>query len=420
MQYLSTKDNNFICNGNNVMLRGVGLGNWLCLEHFMLGLPGTETQIRQAILETYGQEKYDLFWNTYYRAYISEKDIAYIAQCGMNHIRIPISYKLFYTDSFENSVAIREIDRILEYCKKHSIWAILDIHAVPGGQNPNWHSDNSSGQDNFWYNSTAMSQIVELWKDIATYYKDEPTVGAYDLINEPCFFKNEAEKNMIAFFESCTQAIRSVDTKHIILYSGNTYSRDFSVFTSNLDDNSAYTFHLYPFLQIQESIRKNNVEDAMIKSLYTDVTLEHLENTLKKPLWCGETGHPMHMSESYDILPKFLHILEDKNIGWALWPLKDRGAMGILHQKENSSWNTICNKLSDNWIFWNIFSEDSILAAEKEDDKYAYYHRLAENSTKAWETVRTNLKNLKFETLLDSLNDFSFDNCIQNKELIKY
>jgi len=418
MEFLSTHGIQYISNNNPVQLRGIGLGNWLTLEHFMFGLPGTDSQIRQVIKETYGVEKSNLFWDKYYLTYVSEEDIRYVHNCGMNHVRIPVNYKLFFTDSFEKSVAIREIDRILEYLKKHEIWGIIDLHAVPGGQNPDWHSDNHSGKDNFWSDNTAIDLVVELWGRIAEYYKNEPAIGGYDLINEPCFFTKESELKMIDFFRKCTVSIRTVDTNHIIFYSGNTYSRDFSMFSENLDENSSYTFHLYPFLQIPDDIHSEKLHTKLMECLHRDVTYEYLTEILQKPLWCGETGHPLHLPDSYHILNHFISILEDKQIGWALWPLKDSGAMAMTYAKKEGKWNKLCMQLSDNWSFWNIFTKDSILSAEKEDDKYIYYQWLANESTKAWEVVHNNFNKLPFVRLLEALDDFKFENCIKNAKLI--
>ncbi|MBN2103449.1 cellulase family glycosylhydrolase [bacterium] len=415
MHFLSIRGQNFISHEKTVQLKGAGLGNWLNLEHFLFGWPGTDSQIRQAIQETYGEEKYTLFWDRYYSVYVQEADIRYVHQCGMNHVRIPVNYRLFFTDSFEKSIAIREIDRVLSYCKKYGIWGIIDLHAVPGGQNPDWHSDNHSGKDHFWHDRRAMDLVVKLWGRIAGYYRNNPVVGGYDLINEPCFFSKASETAMLSFFRKCTAAIRSKDTNHIIFYEGNTYSRDFSMFSENLDDHSSYTFHLYPFLQIPGELHSDHIHDKLIESLYRDVTYEHLIQKLKKPLWCGETGHPLHLSGSRHILEAFLLILEDKQIGWALWPLKDSGAMAITYAKKESAWNRLCRQLSEDWIFWSIFTQDSILSAEKEKDKYAYYKWLAKESTKAWEIVRNNLSKCPFDRLLEALEDFKFENCIKTE-----
>jgi endoglucanase len=418
MEFLSTRGDNFISDNTPIQLRGVGIGNWLTLEHFMFGLPGTDSQIRQMIKETYGGEKSNLFWNQYYSVYVQEEDIKFVHECRMNHVRIPINYQLFFTDSFEKSVAIREVDRILNYLKKYNIWGIIDLHAVPGGQNPDWHSDNPSGKDNFWSDKAAIDNVVKLWGKIADYYKSEPAIGGYDLINEPCFFSKKSKTIMIDFFRKCTNAIRKVDSNHIVFYSGNKYSRDFSMFTENLDKNSSFTFHLYPFLQIPDDMNSTDVRKKIEESLYRDVSYEHLTGVLQKPLWCGETGHPLHLSDSYHAVSQFISILEDKHIGWALWPLKDCGAMAMAYADKTGKWNKLCAELSDNWVFWNVFTKDSILSAKKENDLYKYYERLANDSTKGWEVARNNLKKIPFERLMAALNDFKFENCIINKQLI--
>jgi len=418
MKFLSIQGINCISNNTPIQLRGVGLGNWLTLEHFMFGIPGTDSQIRQTILETYGIEKSNHFWNKYYSVYIQEKDIKYVNDCGMNHVRIPINYQLFFTDSVEKSVAIREVDRILKYLKKYKLYGIIDLHAVPGGQNPDWHSDNYSGKDNFWSDNNAINKVVKLWGRIAEYYKNEPAIGGYDLINEPCFFSKSSETVMINFFRKCTNAIRKIDSNHIIFYSGNTYSRDFSMFTENLDENSSFTFHLYPFLQIPDDMQSTDIHTKLEESLYRDVSYEHLTKNLKKPLWCGETGHPLHMPDSYHALYNFISILEDKYVGWALWPLKDCGAMGMLLADKKGEWNKLCMEISDNWVFWDIFSKDSILSAEKEKDKYSYYKWLANESTNGWKLVRNNLRKISFDRLVAALDDFKFENCTINKQLI--
>jgi len=418
MKFLSTLHNQFVCNNKTILLKGVGLGNWLNLEHFMFGLPGTDSQIRQAILESYGKEKYNQFWDKYYSVYIQEKDIAYVRDCEMNHVRIAVNYKLFYTDSFEKSVAIREIDRVLEYCKKYSIWAIIDLHAVPGGQNPDWHSDNESGKDSFWQDEKAKASIIELWEKIANYYKDESTIGGYDLINEPCYFEKETDSLLIDFFRKCTSAIRSVDKKHIIFYSGNVYSRDFTMFTENLDENCSYTFHLYPFLQIANHLQSEELFDKLLESLVRDVSFEHLTKVLQKPLWCGETGHPLHLPQSYNSLQEFISILNSKHISWALWPLKDKGSMAMTFPQNDCSWNRLCKELSNNWSFWEIFNQDSMISAMQETDKSIFYNRIATETTMAWQIVRKNMVSVPFEKFIGALDDFKFDTCSVNAELI--
>ena len=35
----------------------------------------------------------------------------------------------------------KHLDRVIDICARHGIYTILDLHAAPGGQNTDWHSD---------------------------------------------------------------------------------------------------------------------------------------------------------------------------------------------------------------------------------------------------------------------------------------
>lgn len=48
-------------NGNNVILRGFTIGNWLMLEAYMLGFSGVEQKLREHIERIGGIEKKDYF-----------------------------------------------------------------------------------------------------------------------------------------------------------------------------------------------------------------------------------------------------------------------------------------------------------------------------------------------------------------------
>lgn len=75
-----------------------------------------------------------------------------------------------------------------------------DLHTTPGGQNPDWHSDNMTGIPQFWHFRIFQEQIVKLWKAIAARYKEEPFLLGYDLLNEP-FLMPKKEGLLNAFLE---------------------------------------------------------------------------------------------------------------------------------------------------------------------------------------------------------------------------
>ena len=62
---LTIKGNKIVKDGNPIRLRGVNLGNWMLLEHFMIGLPWTEHKMREGFKEILGEEAHGRFFNTY-------------------------------------------------------------------------------------------------------------------------------------------------------------------------------------------------------------------------------------------------------------------------------------------------------------------------------------------------------------------
>ncbi|KAJ3980107.1 hypothetical protein F5890DRAFT_775490, partial [Lentinula detonsa] len=49
--------------GEEIILRGAGLGGWMNMENFISGYPGCEFQIRAALAETIGAEKSEFFFD---------------------------------------------------------------------------------------------------------------------------------------------------------------------------------------------------------------------------------------------------------------------------------------------------------------------------------------------------------------------
>jgi hypothetical protein len=107
------------------------------------------------------------------------------------------------------------------------------MHVVP--------PDTEFGQEQIWGNTNAKQQLINLWKTIATRYRNEQGIGGYDLYNEPR--PSDAEEwwdlaNLI------TAGIRSVDTNHIIIAESPSY--DFQLLN---DANVVYSYHDYePFV----------------------------------------------------------------------------------------------------------------------------------------------------------------------------
>jgi hypothetical protein len=115
------------------------------------------------------------------------------------------------------------------------------MHAVPGGQNPDWHSDNPTGYAAFWDYKDHQDRTVWLWEQIAARYRDNPWVAGYNPLNEPC---DPEHVRLPAFYARIEKAIRAIDGNHILWLDGNTFAMEWKGFDSVLP-NCVYAMHDY-------------------------------------------------------------------------------------------------------------------------------------------------------------------------------
>ena len=85
--------------GQEVLLTGWGLGNWLLPEGYMWLAGGPRMDrprtIERIVEEVAGREYAARFWKRFRENYIRREDIARMAELGYNSVRIPINARLF-------------------------------------------------------------------------------------------------------------------------------------------------------------------------------------------------------------------------------------------------------------------------------------------------------------------------------------
>ncbi len=237
--------------GNRVALNGINFGNWFLQEGWMsvnsvgplLDKNGNYVKINEdGIVEEYEETfhdevmemmyanpnltaaQVDELWEVYHDEFIKEIDFAEVKRMGLNTIRLPMSYRNFMEGPDDQLVmradAFERLDWFLEMCKKYELYAIIDMHAVVGGQSGYEHS--STRDIDFWKNEVYQQEMCLMWKEIARHYvEDRPdlfeTIAAYDLVNEPVDRNTPSTTRAQAkVMDKMYQAIREVDTKHMI------------------------------------------------------------------------------------------------------------------------------------------------------------------------------------------------------------
>jgi len=319
--------------GEKIFLKGVGLGNWLLPEGYMwkFGPSGDRPRkIEKVVSDLIGKEKAELFWKELRRNYITEADIQRIAELGFNSVRPALNSRLFLTEA-ENPVYVEEgfelIDSLISWCSKHKIYVIIDMHGAPGGQTGANIDDSPNDLPELFIHQKYQDQLVDLWIKIAERYKDEPTVAAYDLLNEPLPINTgSADKYkhlLVPLYKRITSEIRKIDQKHMITLEGFNWSNDWSVFDKPFDNNVFYQFHYYCW---NKPDNLNDI-DYFIKK----------RNELNTPIWVGETGE-----KGNTIYWGTSQYFEANNIGFSFWPWKKMDTENTPYSiKKPDNWDLI-------------------------------------------------------------------------------
>jgi len=309
--------------GTPLLLKGIGIGNWLLPEGYMWGLKRANSPrlIDEVICQLVGEEQARAFWRTYYERFMTREDVRFLKQAGFSHIRISFNWPLFVTDTeprqFEG-VGYACLDRIVDWCKAEGLYVVLDMHGAPGGQTGD-NIDDSWGYPFLFECPESQALTVNLWATLAKRYANEPIVIGYDLLNEPIatYFGEDLNPKLEPLYQRIVEAIREHDSNHIIFLGGAQWNTNFRVFGPPFDDKLAYTFHRY----------WEEVGPSLIKE-YVDFGKQY-----DVPLWMGESGE-----NAYEWIAAFRELLEAHGISWCFWTYKrldtDRSVVSVERTPE--------------------------------------------------------------------------------------
>lgn len=345
--------------GEAVVLKGSATGGHLNMENFITGFPGHEAEHKEALLKVLGQERFDFFFDKFYEYFWTDADAKFFKKNNFNCLRIPFNYRHFLDDSDLFTIkpkGFQLLDSMVDICTANEIYVILDLHAVPGGQNQDWHADSGIHKALFWSFGHFQDAIVNLWVNLAKHYKDNKWIAGYNPLNEPSDSKHT---RLISFYERVEKAIRNVDPNHILYLDGNTYAMDFSKFPNEPLPNSVYAIHDYSLEGFPHADGSLYTSDEGAKAKLKKSYLRKVEYMKRNnvPVWNGEFG-PVYASEvrgdkdiektnsaRYMLLKDQLSIYKTGDpsgdgspIAWSVWVYKDIGYQGLTYVNPKSKW----------------------------------------------------------------------------------
>ncbi|AXG70679.1 endoglucanase C307 [Kordia sp. SMS9] len=301
-------------NGNPITLRGVNFGNWLLWEGYMMDLDvdgiKSHSQIRAGLKDLLGNSEFLIsnFETNWRNKYITNDDFAKAKEKGFNVIRVPFHYNMFWNDATGTTKndGFVWLDKALSWANNNNIYVIFCMHAAPGYQNPDHHSDNPGTTVDFWnanWNNVNIAKAV--WKHIANRYANRAGnqwLAGYDLLNEPVLDSNKYRLKKA--YKEMTAAIREKDANHLIFAEGNYYGSDFYDMLERWDSNLVFSNHYY-------GLQNESNPNPDLNTIKTQ------GENLNIPLFTGEFG------ENTNTWVKAARTdYDSQNVSWAFWAWK--------------------------------------------------------------------------------------------------
>ena len=324
--------------GKKIVLRGTNCGNWMVREPYMMNTSGNldrQFKFDKMIADVCGEEKVQEFDSLWMDNNFCEEDMRFIAEQGFNTLRVPMHYKYFTLPIEQEPVSGEQtwlqegfdrIDSMCVWAERWGILLILDMHACPGGQSSGDICDYDSSKPSLWKSEDNRLKLTALWRKIAERYKDRKCVAAYDLINETNWTLANNNKLLWDTFKTIIKAIREVDTNHIVILEGNSYSNDYTGLpATKMDTKMMLQYHRYGVYNTKEQVQG----------------MADMASKYNCPIYIGEFGEN---SNSWTAGSIRLYEEAMQFAAWTCWPMKKSNINSILQVKRVSSYDNVVSQ----------------------------------------------------------------------------
>ena len=200
---------------------------------------------------------------------LTVKDIDDLGKWGANLIRFgfsggePVKTEEEYLRWVDSRIA--RLDSLMPHLERNGIKVVIAFSKIPGAKRTNYASVNLK-------NSSDFGPLEKPWTKVASYYRKNPNIYGYDLLNEPAGIDAD-DWNRVA--EELVKAIRTVDPDTLVI---NPFVTRFFP-----GENMAYSPHIYqPHTLTHQGVAERGVAwkyPGYINGVYWDK--EQLRVTLK-------------------------------------------------------------------------------------------------------------------------------------------
>ncbi len=235
-----------------------------------------------------------------------------------------------------NPEGLKLLDQYIEWCSKQKIWVILF-----GG------SDQGAGdnRENYWTNPELRKEFLETWVFLVERYKNQPYIGAYEILSEPHPKKPVTSKDLLQFYEEAIATIRQHDQKTPLIIGPNDHydiNQLPDVYTKK-DSNIIYTFNYYlpteycktekmkekglPLVTYPGSFKTRDGKKIIFNRNYLDTLLQpalQFREKYKVPVFINQVGVRSEAPGHLQYLEDVLELFSDYQIHFTYWTYRTR------------------------------------------------------------------------------------------------
>ena len=338
----------------NQKLRGVNLGGWLVLEKWMTpslfhGLHAID-ETRWCV-EMGGEAGRRL--REHRENFITESDFQWLADRGLNAVRIPVPFWLFdidypYHESYGGSKrpfvpgADEYLNRAFDWAAKHGLKVVVDLHTAPGCQN-GFDNGGIQGVCDWHKNEEYRKFTLDLLEKIGEVYGDRSALVGIEILNEPRW--DIPEDLLKDFTQRAYERIRRSVPPTSVAVAFNGFCRDHGVYRDFMREpkysNVVYDIHRYQ--NFDEHDRHMDIFGHIQKAaIEWKNEAQKISDEVNLWTWVGEWSLGFGLDGKYNQGPKVPEKIK-RECG-----LRAYGAAQLLSFEQYSG-----------WFFWSYKTEDT-------------------------------------------------------------
>jgi hypothetical protein len=287
----------------------------------------------------------------HFESYISEKDVAYIASLGMDHIRLGFDQIVLEKAPYEYREEIFNIlHSFVDWCHKYDLGIVLNMHKALGN-----YCD-ILDEKGLMQDTELQNRFIALWEKLETEFSNDASI-MFELLNEVV---NATDDEWNALADKTVSALRAMNKTRKIIVGCTEWNNPPGLPKLRVwdDENIIYTFHMYkphefthqrgvlqagplyynremPYPGDIDRYRDYQAVVHMVTDAYSGyerMDIAYMRDVLQpavdfatahpdKILWCGEFGTIRHAKMAWreNWMRDVITVLKENKIPYCVW-----------------------------------------------------------------------------------------------------